>query len=431
MKLLKYKDFLLEYVKYSDFKGALKFGNWSEFKKKLETALNKGFSTIDELLLEMEMDKNFYDNVKNNMIYHWQDSVSKSLLHGISNVDLEMPEEGDVIFKDPKTQTRFLVVAGPGHSSRDFFGNTNMTSGLNQWGMPSLIDTETGRNSMFIKNDTNYTLHSSKLEKLDKVLQYVWIYVFYNEYLRKKQNIKMPKWLYRGIRSANLYNHPIIRNLIEGVKRSEDKQDKFSYDKMTTEKIDIIIKYILENGIQELIEGNYLSFTSSRAVAEYFANDEGFLIRVDPKKVRVVTSPLTDETFGEYNYLSNRKEMEYIVRLPENYKFNKEDIIISSEEYYVGANSPLAVPFFGHDDKKANYDMYVPEQDKTYQIEAWYSWTSNTSGKVYYKISLGGEELTYAEGPNNIKKRFGFDPVPKEDNLKYISNFKISPKERW
>lgn len=432
MKIFKFSE-LNEYVKYQEFKDALKFDDWSDFSKDLSLALEKGFTNIDELLVHMNMDKSFYDLVKQNMIYNWQDSVSKSLLHGISGVDLEVPEKGDVIFKSPIDQTRFLIVCGPGYQSNSmFYGQSHSTQGLNRWGWPSIIDSESGR-SLFgsrIDSNKNYTLHTSKHAELNRILKYVWIYVFFNDYLIKSRNIKFPKMLYRGIRFYNLNKYPIFNELVKDVKRDETL-GKFGYEKMTKDKMSLVLDYIVKNGISEFVDGEYLSFTSSKSAAEYFANDEGFLICIDPKKVRVVTSPLTDESFDDYNYLSKRKEMEYIVKLPENYKFKKEDIIISSEDYYIGDNSPLAVPFFGHDNKKAEYELYVPEKDKKYQITAKFLWSSNTKGNVNYRVEEIGGKHSYYETASKIKKEFGFDPTPKESNLQYISNFKIKEDSRY
>lgn len=164
---------------------------------------------------------------------------------------------------------------------------------------------------------------------------------------------------------------------------------------------------------------------------EYFAHDEGFLIKVDPKRIRVVTSPLTGETFTEFNHMSNRKEMEFIVNVAEGYKFEMKDFEICSEDYLIAAESPLAVAFFGHDDKKAEYDLFVPEKNTTYQITAQFYWNSaGNNGKIQYSVYKDGAHISYSEGPMYIKKNYGFDPTPKEDNLQYISNYRISSTRR-
>lgn len=424
MKIHRFNDFVNEYKKFGDFEGALRFGDWSEFAKKLSAVTQKGFTTIEELLDGLGMDKAFYDKVKRNMIDNWIDSVSKSLLHGISGVDLEMPEKGDVIFKDPTAQTRFIIVGGPGAATRGMMmGDVNVTRGLGLWGYPSIVDAKSGKTVGRSMMEVPLSLDPKKQDALDELLQYIWVYVFFNDHLKKSKGLKLPKALYRGIRVSNFYDKPEIRAELDKLKKEEDGD--FKWEKNTKMRTDVVIDYILKNGLSKIADGNYLSFTGSRSIAEYFTRSEGIILRVDPKKVRVVTSPLTDEEFAEPNPITGKREQEYIVMLPDDYKFEKDDIIISSEEYLVGANSPLAVAFFGHDDKKAEYD-YTDDDGKKFHIETWYSWTSNTSGKLTYKI-----DGNWQDGIKQIKRDFGFDPTPTEKNLDRISNFQIKPKKSF
>jgi hypothetical protein len=423
MKIQRFNDFVNEYKKFGEFEGALRFGDWSDFAKRLSATTQKGFTTIEELLDGLGMDKQTYDKVKRNMIDNWIDSVSKSLLHGISGVDLEIPEKGDVIFKDEKAQTRFIIVGGPGAATRSIMGDVNSTRGLGLWGYPSIVDAKSGKPVSRFMMDVPLSLDSKKQDALDELLQYIWVYVFYNDHLKKSKGLKLPKVLYRGIRVANLFDTPEIRAELDKIK-NWGVEGEFKREKNTKMCTDVVINYILKNGLSKIADGNYLSFTGSRSIAEYFAHSEGIILKVDPKKVRVVTSPLTDEQFAEPNPATGKKEQEYIVMLPDDYKFERDDIIISSEEYLVGANSPLAVAFFGHDNKKAEYDF---EHDgKKYHIETWYSWTSNTSGKLAYKI-----DGNWMDGIKQIKRDYGFDPTPTEKNLDKITNFQIKPKKSF
>lgn len=412
-----------EYKKFEEFDGALRFGDWSEFAAKLKKVTDKGFTTIDELLEGLGLDKAMYDKVKRNMIYNWIDSVSKSLLHGISGVDLEIPEKGDVIFNGPLAQTRFIIVGGPGAATRNLLGDTNSTQGLGLWGYPSIVDAKSmktvGRSMM----EVPLSLDPKKQDVLDELLQYIWTYVFYNDYLKKAKNAKLPKALYRGIRVANMYQNPAIKDELSKIK--QDETGDFRWEKATRDRTQVVIDHILKHGLSDLADGNYLSFTGSLSVAEYFTRSEGIILKIDPKKVRVVTSPLTDEEFAEPNPVTGKKEQEYIVMLPDDYKFEKDDIIIASEDYLVGDNNPLAVAYFGHDDKKAEYD-YTDDEGKKFHIEAWYSWTSNTSGKLTYKI-----DGNWQDGIKQIKRDYGFDPTPTEKNLDRISNFQIKPKKSF
>lgn len=421
-----FNDFINEYKRFEVFDEALVFGDWSDFVNSLSNAMETGFTTQDELLDLMKMDKSFYNKVKEHMIDNWVDSVSKSMLHGISGVDLEIPEKGDIIFKDPKAQTRFLIVAGPGHTSRNMLGSSNTTRGLYAWGLPSLLDIDSGKSIASITN-ANLTLKPDKQDILNNILQNVWIYVFFNDYLVKSQKIKLPKILYRGIRIQNVFSIPEVKALLSEIKR-EDGVD-FSHEKYIKARMDVVLDYIQEKGISAISEGNYLSFTSTKSVAEYFSNNEGIVIAVDPQKVRVVTSPLTDTQLAEPNYFNGKKEQEYIVMVPDDYKIAASDITITSEDYLIGSNSPLAVIKFGHDDKKANYDLVV--DGTTYNIDAAYSWSSNTTGSVYYTVRKDDHVVSRSETANTTKKKLGFSPVPSAKNLDSITNFEITKKKSW
>jgi hypothetical protein len=135
--------------------------------------------------------------------------------------------------------------------------------------------------------------------------------------------------------------------------------------------------------------------------------------------VDIVTSELTDDKFKEADWVSNKKEREYIVRLPASYKFASEDIEIVNLDYLVAAGDPLAVQHFSHDDMRADYEM------NGYSITAKFQWNSSgTGGQVRFDANKDNKRI-YSEGRATAKKSLGFDPMPTEDNLKDIKNFKF------
>lgn len=182
------------------------------------------------------------------------------------------------------------------------------------------------------------------------------------------------------------------------------------------EAIDIIIDYIIKNGLQKIAVGKMLSFTASKPIASYFTNGEGIIISVDTSKVEIVTSEKTDPLFDQPDYVSGKKEREYIVKIPSGYKFKREDIIIEDLDYLVAEQNPLSVQFFDHDNKNADYDM------DGHHIRAHFRWNSaGTNGSVYFEIDNG-----YSESRSYCKKEYGFDPMPTKENLDKITNFKVT-----
>ena len=428
-----FTDFLNE--KYGQFEGSIKYTDWSEFKDKLKNAISTGFKTEEELVNLMGMDYEKYTKIRENMIFNWKDSVTKSLLHTIAEIGYKIPKEGSNIFKDLKQQTLFCVVASDGAETRNVFGDTNGVPGLKM--ISRMLDLERIKNKdpkktkfdWDLKKDVMkrfidfggipaYTVKPTSLEKVNTIIQYVWLYAFYHHYIMKKSNIKLPKYLYRGIRTGSLNGKPI-----EDIKNQVGKNKK--HDIWIKKYIDLLIEYIIKNGISKISDGKLLSFTESRDIAAYFANKEGIILRVDPTKVKIVTSPKTEEFFQESDYVSNKKEKEYIIEIPVNYKFMKDDIEIVHGDYWVGANSPLAVQFFDHDNKKANYTI------DGINIQAQYIWKNNTTGSIEFSNlstdGYGGWGISRRE----FKKRYGIDPMPTEENLNKIENFKISDVKKW
>lgn len=435
--MFSFDTFILEkYGKYGSFEGSIKYNNWSDFKNKLLVAINNGFSSEEELIKMVGMDYDKYNKIRENMIYNWKDSVSKSLLHSIAQIGQKIPKEGDNIFRDLKQQTMFLILASTGEQSRNIFGNLNSTQGLGMLSRftdferiknknPNITtyDSYTGKNvpKKFIEFGTvpAYTVKPTAVDKLNELLQYVWLYAFYHHYRIKKDKPKLPKFLYRGIRTSNLKGKEL-----DDIRKNADEKSKelaeMRHEMYIKYFIDGLIDYITKKGISKISDGKLLSFTESRDIAAYFANKEGIILRVDPNKVEIVTSPKTEEFFREEDYVSGKKEKEYIIKIPVNYKFSTDDIEIVHGDYWEGANSPLAVQFFDHDNRKAIYEL------DGIRIEAQYVWRSNTSGGIVFR-NLSADRDWWGHSRRDFKKTFDIDPMPTEENLSRVKDFKIIP----
>jgi len=430
---------------YGNFEGSIQFNDWSDFKEKLKNAISTGFKTEEELVNLMGMNYDRYTKIRENMIMNWKDSVSKSLLHSIAQIGQKIPQKGANIFKDLKQQTQFLIIADGGLQTRNVFGNTNGVEGLgilNKMVDLQRIKNKDPKNTKFdwdlkkdvMKNyiDFNgvpaYTIFNNEinpertlnaLNRVNEIVQYVWLYSFYHHYKLKKDKPKLPKYLYRGIRSGWLEG-----SIIDDLKKKASGDGK-KHEQYTKEYIDSLIDYIVKNGISKISKGKLLSFTESRDIAAYFTNKEGIILRVDPKKVEIVTSPKTEEFFQEADYVSGKKEKEYVIKVPANYKFTKDDIEIVHGDYWLGDNSPLAVQFFSHNDKKANYEL------DGLKIMAQYVWHSNERGSIVF-WNESDERDYFGHSRREFKKLFGVDPMPTEENMNRIKDFKISKvKNRW
>jgi hypothetical protein len=439
---------------FGKFNGNIQYTDWSDFKEKLKHTITTDFNSIEEMISLMGMNIDRYNKIKENMIWNWKDSVSKSLLHSVAELNYKIPKKGTNIFPDLLTQTRFLILSANGFQSRNVFGDYNSTSGLGI--LSSMRDLEKIKNTdpkqterdrfsnkeimkryVSIGGTDAFTVRSEEaIKKVNNILQYIWLYVFYNHYVLKKglkeKTHKLPKYLYRGIRGTMWQKAEKVIGK-EWSELSKTHSDlKVKHNKAMQEKYDLLFDYILKNSIHKLTDGKYLSFTASMPIAKYFSNKDGFVLRVDTSKVNIITSELTDELFDQEDYVSGRKEREYIVVIPENYKFQKDDIIVTDEDYLIATNNPLSVGAFTHDTKEAFYDM-LDDKGVKWNVHAYYVWSSNDKGGVIYGVKKDGEEdYNWADGRNNIKKKYNFDPLPTENNLDKITNFKVNDeKKRW
>ena len=434
MQILRFSEYNInEFNKFGTFPGSVQYTDWSGFKTKLLAAIKQGFKDEADLCKQMGLEKEQYDKIADNMILNWKDSVSKSLLHGTAEVGNKLPKKGDNIFKDTLQQTQFLILAGPGLQGRNMMGDDNMTKGLriiDRFALAKIKDAKGEPKTIGGVYAMTVAPHVKEktLDQINEIMQYVWLYVFFHHYKVKKDPKvakKMPKYLYRGIRGL-FGSKQTIQDLFKGLNsdsRPDGKYSKKADIDNTKARYDKVIEYIIGHGINKIADGKLLSFTAAKPIADYFANKEGMILRIDPSKVNIVSSELTEPKFAEKDYVSGKKEREYIVRIPHNYKFSKEDIEIVNAEYLMSESNPLVVAQFSHDDVAATYEL------GGYSIRAKWYWKNNGKGSIVFTAEKDGHDVFYSEGRVTAKKELGFDPMPTEDNLKDIKNFKLKYKK--
>ncbi len=380
------------FEEFRPFEGALVFDDWSEFIAKCNTIQQP--MPPEQACEIVGINYGFFNKVVDHAFASWRESTSQSILHGISYLRLgQIPQQGKAVFKDLLWQTRFLT------KCRD----------LSPIFLASSIPIKKDGQFVIIRNSKALTVTESGTLSANKVLRGLYLYWWMNSI----QRVKLPKRIYRGIRAGDLMNHESLKPAISAI---------FAVDKThqmkRKEAIDFLIKWICDKKLHQITDGNVLSFTASIPVAKYFTKGEGFILAVDPSKVEIVTSELHDERLRGKDYMSKKQEKEYIIRIPPNYDFKPEDIIISDLDYLVAEQNPLAVGYFDHDDKEAHYMM------NDLPVVAWYSWRSNTSGGLNFRVNSN-----FGSRQEFLKQ--GFDPLPTKQNLNQITDFAIKPRKRW
>lgn len=386
------------------FAGAVTFTDWSGFKARLDTALAQGFTDEHDLCEKVGVNHDLYERLIDSAIGSWRDSPSASLLHGISGIQDGMPQPGAQVFPNILWQTRFIEKARS-------FGLALHTKKIVD---PDWDGQDMSKRILRVSGAPATTLSEDGVYRLNTLLQAIYLY----RVAKSRKEMKLPKAIYRGVRASDLYNHDSFKPLIADIWKSD-----LSHEMKRKEAIDRLIAYIIEHGLDELTDGRVLhSFTASIPTAKYFANGQGFVLRVDPKRVEIVTSELHDpDRVGGEDPMTGRKEREFIIRIPSDYRWSREDVILYDEEYFIAEQNPLCVALFSHDNKQATYTLGGVE------ITAYWQWHwSGTGGSLVFT-----SKDTYGETRNRFKARFGFDPLPTEANLDLIANFQIKPRKNY
>ena len=380
-------------------KGFVRFGDWTAFSNRINSLTKEAFETEEGLCSALQLDEELYNRIISFSTWKWKDSPSKSLFNGLGFNGLDAPMEGQEVFNSFVAQTRFIMMLIEGRFLSSF-----------------AFETVRDENNEKVKVKGQYAQTMKKAEgyqqRFDMVLQVLYAYFLFCRKQEEKEGFKMPKKIYRGVRLRDVFWTPAIQTFFE--KHEMEFKDK-THREIRKRKVDLLMQYIEDNGINDICENNLVSFTSSKAVAKYFANGEGLLIELNPKDVEVMTSEVHDERFAERDYVSGKLEKEYIVRVADD-KVNPISVTIHDLDYFIETNNPLAVSLFDHDNKSATYELNGT------RIKAYYIWTSNTTSAIRYK-NLGGDSWGYSS--KEFKEKFGFSPVLSGKTLKDIKDFTI------
>lgn len=375
------------------------FQGWSEFNKKVRNLDAKDFISEETLCLSLGLDFIQYTSIVEKSIRYWKDSPSSSLLHTLGMNGLDLPEDGDVIFDTHLMQTRFLVTLDKFRLvSERFLGKIKDEQGFL---------TIRGKHALTYpaKDSVKYEF---VVRKSNEVIQMIYTYFLYCR-SREEKGITMPSKIYRGIRYRDIWRMPVIQQRVPKI------EDSLTHLERRKVIIDTIQAYLLEEGLNGLCETNLVSFSSNKSVAKYFTDNEGIIVEILSKDVEIMTSEIHDERWNQPDFVSNKKEREYIIRVADT-KVQVNRVYINDLDYLVAINNPLAVNLFSHDNLEATYEL------KGVNIKAKYVWSSNTTGSVRYRnMNADG----WSKGSREFAREYGFSPIISNQNVEDIKNFRI------
>jgi hypothetical protein len=327
-----------------------------------------------------------YNKVSENIIRNWINSPSQSLLHAFENVDFSKDYVPNIQLTDSfKKNLRWLVLMTNGYAAR--------VTGLGLLYTHNFVD-ENGKsfhNSMSV-SDTQYNLKDEYKPIADEVLSSVYAYI-QNQKIAAK-TAKLPKYVYRGIRFNTL---KLDRTSVEG------ENYKVNEGRAKSQALDNF-------DLTQSAEGNFQSFTSDINIAKYFANGEGFVIKIELTPEMIVSSVLTEPQLQDINPYHNKCEKEYIIDVKEVKHFEIAEITDFDTLLYKGDIN--MVNYISHD------DISVKAKLNGFDFTFYGYWKTNTKFKI--SVHFNNDHIAhYDESMSAAKKLFG------KNFLNQIQNFEV------
>jgi hypothetical protein len=230
-----------------------------------------------------------------------------------------------------------------------------------------------------------------------------------NEARIETGSVRLPKRLYRGIRGRDIHvDIPSIgdeHHLVRSMRVTEDRFRRMS---------DVPLHSVSTTGI--------LSFTELRGAAQHFANEEGFVIEIDPRDVGIVSSWTLDLALSGKDEMTGRSEREWIVQVPPDLVLQPDQVAIEDGEYSIVTRDPLGVGRVSHD-----YQCRYSIDGR--HIRSSFVYNSNgVGGKVVFHHKTAQD--AYGQHSRRTFKRIhGFDPVP--DDPSRVSDIEYLKVESW
>ena len=346
--------------------------------------------TPAEMVTATGLDAPDFGRTVSEAIRHWRNSPSSSLINILGNAGLIEP--GERLFPDINTQTQVLAAGIEGEAILQ--RSLNCILGDNR----KPIRTATNANAMTAEGEA-----AAAVNRLARAFR---IWEERNRALVRTGKVKLPKMLYRGIKSRDVA-------LPDGFKADDGLVSNLRRCAIATAKAGELSAHKLA----DLSDTEILSFTSNEHIAEYFANNEGFVVSVDPTRLSPVAGWGTDEALAGADPVTGRQEREWIMRAG-SHVLAPEDVRINDANYYFSTSDPKGI---------ACVDGFVKAQYRLrdHYIEARFVWNaSGNGGSIHFSANR-----EWSEKRGAFKKKYGFDPLPSAADR--VTDLEFIHYDRW
>ncbi|AQT06697.1 hypothetical protein A0U91_16985 (plasmid) [Acetobacter persici] len=171
-----------------------------------------------------------------------------------------------------------------------------------------------------------------------------------------------------------------------------------------------------------LSESTILSFTAQKKMAEYFTNNIGFVVSVDPAAYgfSIVSSPAAEPFLEEKNPVSLKNEAVTILKLPDEFVVPESNIFDCDFDYLAATNDSRAINLLSSSYRGITYNIAGKEVTKTM------SFSNKGRGKLLALYSADGKDpMTGRE----FLGEFGFSPVPTPKTIQDTSIVSIFKRQ--
>jgi len=356
-------------------------------------------------------DIDLYNKVCDMLIRNWINSPSKSLIHAFENQYFQkLPNGGELLTTDEKKHTQWVLLLTSGITTTNIFGSQNQTNGLNVVPKSKIINDENGRTMFGGYFEGSFSISIEYKEIVETVLKMILHYI-YNQKQKHTVVKNKPKFVYRAIRFQNVK-----------IDRSGDTTDTHYKVNEGRARANFLNNFKITDGCNGLFQ----SYTSDIKIARKFANNEGFIVKVELTDDMVISSHNTEPILAELNPYLEIYEKEYIIDV--KYIKNFEICEVCDFNTQMMLNDINCAKSMSHDDIKVKTNFEFNGMKVALYVKAY--WQTNTSLKTYAYITTDNQKFDYDNNLSmgvslsKLTKIFGKDfwSIPKTFEVYYLKS---------
>ncbi|KXV06754.1 hypothetical protein AD930_06545 [Acetobacter malorum] len=228
-------------------------------------------------------------------------------------------------------------------------------------------------------------------------------------------------WGNIGIRATNILTSDIeLLSHFSSASRTDSVYENMALSIIQREGAFLLLT---SRPLGRLSENTVLSFTAQKKMAEYFTNNIGFVVSVDPAAhgFSIVASPAAEPFLEEKDPVSLKNEAMTILKLPGEFVAPESNVYDCDFDYLAATNDSRAINLLSSSYRGITYNIAGKEVTKIMSL------SNQGRGKLQALYSADGN---YPMGSREFSGKFGFSPAPTAKTIQdtsIVSIFKRQP----